>query len=125
MFLALAIASVMHLAPADTAQDRWRVEGDVQGFPIRMTCTVNVVDTALTGNCVPDDGGSMEIRGTVEGERVTFSHDGEYEGQPLTALYTGTAESEGEVRGTIDVQPFAVSGWFVARQLPPAEAAAQ
>ena len=124
MLLALTVASMMQLAPADTAQDRWRIEGDVQGFPIRMTCAVDVADTVLTGSCTSDDGGTMEIRGSVEGERVTFSHDGEYEGQPLTALYTGTAQSETEVRGTIDVQPFAATGTFVARQLPAGEASA-
>lgn len=123
MLLALAVASLMQVAPADTAQDRWRIEGEVSGFPIRMDCTVQVVNTVLSGNCGSGDEGSVEIRGTVEGERVNFSHGAEYEGEPITVLYSGTAESETEVRGSVDVQPFGVTGWFTARQITAEEAA--
>ena len=118
MLLTLAVASILQVAPADTTAQTWQLQGDVSGFPINSTCTVRVVDTALTGACTSAEGGSYEIAGTVQGENVTFSHDADYEGQPISVIYTGTAQSETEVRGTIDVQPFDVSGYFTARLVP-------
>lgn len=122
MLLTLAVATIMQVAPADTTSQTWQLQGDVSGFPINSTCTVRVVDTVLTGSCTSPEG-AYDIVGSVKGENVTFSHDSDYEGQAISVIYTGTAQSETEVRGTIDVQPFDVSGYFTARLVPNPPAA--
>lgn len=117
MLLTLAVATLLHVTPADTTSQTWQLQGDVSGFPINSTCTVRVVDTALSGTCT-SEGSDYAIAGTVVGENVSFSHESDYEGQPIQVTYTGTAQSETEVRGTIDVQPFNVTGYFTARHVP-------
>jgi len=118
MLLTLALASLVGAVPADTITGTWQIQGDVSGYPVNSVCDVVVADTALTGHCTSSDGSTYEITGSVKDQSVTFQHAGDYEGQPLTVVYTGTIHSPTEVRGTINVQPFDVRGYFTARPAP-------
>lgn len=118
MLLALTLATAINLVPAaDSISGSWRFQGDISGFPLDQVCTFTQAGTALSGNCVAGEaaGPGLELLGEVkEDGTITFQHAGEYEGEPLTVAYTGTFESPTEMRGTILVQPFNVTGYFTA-----------
>lgn len=117
MLLMLSLLSLLQAAPADPTPTMWRIRGDVAGNPLNQLCTVRVEGAKLSGSCEMQ-GKSYPLTGEVRDDRVTFQHGGEYEGQSLTIVYSGTAVSAEEVRGTVTVQPYSVSGNFVATQEP-------
>lgn len=125
MLLTLTLTAVLHTAPAaDTIPGSWHFLGDISGFPLDQVCTFAQAGPALSGRCVAADGPEpgIELLGEVkEDGSFTFEHPGEYEGEPLTVAYTGRLESAAEMRGTILVQPFNVTGYFTATPVTTAE----
>ena len=121
MLLSLTLLSVLQLAPADTISGRWQITGDVVGNPLDQVCTFQQSGSALTGSCAAAGGSAIALTGEVKENTITFQHGGEYDGQPLTIIYTGSLENPSEIRGTVLVQPFDVSGVFAAKPAPPAE----
>ena len=119
MLLALTLLSALQIAPTAAPPETWQIRGDVQGNPLNQVCTVTLEGTRLTGSCAAPSGKSYEATGEVKEGKVTLRHGGEYQGQPLTIVYSGTVVAPGEVRGTVEVQPFAVSGSFTATQATP------
>lgn len=122
MLLTLTLLSALQLAPADTLTGRWQITGDVVGNPLDQVCTFQQAGTTLTGSCTSAGGPAVEVTGEVRDGAVTFQHGGEYDGQPLTVIYSGNLASPTEIRGTVDVQPFAVTGVFSARPAPEEQA---
>jgi hypothetical protein len=119
MLLALTFASLLQAAPAaDTIPGSWRFQGDIAGFPLDQVCTFEQEETALSGNCITGEGASIPLTGEVKEGNITFQHGGEYEGEPLTIIYTGTLATPEEFKGTILVRPFEVTGYFAAAPVP-------
>ena len=121
MLLALALVSALHAAPvaADSAAGTWKITGDIMGNPLNETCTLKQAGSALSGRCVrADDGSGTDVTGEVKEGKVTFKHGGDYPGQELTITYTGTFASPKELKGTVEVLPFNVSGTFTAAPAP-------
>jgi hypothetical protein len=52
--------------------------------------------------------------GSVDGNRVAFAHDGEYQDQTFTILWTGTIEENGTITGRGNFQPIGLTGTFTA-----------
>lgn len=103
-------------APSDIdVTGTWTISGDVQGVEVPETCTLTQKDVALTGSCDTNTG-KYDTKGKVDGKTVTFSHGGKYDGNDLTLTYTGKLADDGSVSGTIDVDPFNVSGSFTAKK---------
>jgi hypothetical protein len=51
----------------------------------------------------------------VDGTKVNWSFDSEYNGTPLTMNYTGTLDpATSKIAGTVSVDPFGVDGDFTA-----------
>lgn len=126
MLLAVLLASAVHAAPApDSLTGAWQVRGDVVGNPLNEICTVTQAGAKLTGSCKnTDDAGApaFDLTGEVREGKVTFSHGGEYQGQSLTITYVGTLAAPRALKGTVDVQPFAVNGTFTATPVAPSGA---
>ena len=116
MLLTLTLlSSLLHVGPAaDSVSGTWRVTGDVQGNAVNELCTLKQAGAAITGSCAAEGGPTYPVTGEVKEGKVTFRHGGEYQGQALTLTYAGTLASAKEIKGTIDVQPFAASGTFSA-----------
>ena len=91
----------------------WEIRGDVMGHPVNQFCTFDQKGAALTGRCTGADGTPFEISGEVKNEKITFQHGGEYQGEALTVVYTGTLASN-QLRGDIDVRPLGMGGVFTA-----------
>jgi hypothetical protein len=92
----------------------WQVHTSVSGNESDAVCTFAQKDNNLTGTCATDQGASKLI-GKVDGTKVSWSYDSEYNGSPLTVTYSGTLAS-GKITGDVDVEPFAVDGDFTATQ---------
>ena len=50
--------------------------------------------------------------------KVTFKHGGDYQGTALTIVYSGSLAAPAQLKGTVEVQPFGVSGTFTAAPAP-------
>ncbi len=110
------IALVLLSAPALAAPlaGTWKIDGDVQGYPIRETCTLAGPDTALTGTCVGEK--TYPATATRKDDVLTLTHAGEYQGQDLTLTFAGKLQTDGSLSGTIDVQPLNYDGTFTAKR---------
>ena len=103
-------------APADIA-GVWAVSGEVQGVTVSETCTLTQApEGKLAGSCDTSAGGKFETTGTVTDKTVIFQHGGDYQGTKLTMTYTGKLGTDGAMTGTVDVDPFSVTGSFSAKK---------
>ena len=103
-------------APGDVdLNGTWAISGEVSGVAVVETCNLTQKDTALTGSCDTSTG-KYDTTGKVDGKTVTFKHGGKYEGTDLTITYTGKVGTDGTVTGTMDVDPFNVTGSFSAKK---------
>ncbi len=112
--LLLASASALAAPLAGT----WKVDGDVQGYPIHETCTLAGPDAALTGTCVGEK--TYPATAMRKDDVLTLTHAGEYQGQDLTLTFTGKLQADSAMAGTIDVQPLNYDGTFTAKRAPDA-----
>ena len=122
MLLALALVSAL-AAPADSISGTWQIKGEVAGNPLNSTCTLVVAEAKISGVCKNAEGKQDPITGEVKEGKVIFEHGGDYQGQELKIIYTATLASPKEMKGTIEVKPFDVSGEFTAAPVPAAAAA--
>jgi hypothetical protein len=114
--LPLLIFSTTTLLAQPPIPGAWSISGDVQGYPISETCTFTQTGDKVTGSCVDSDSKKRDTTIAIDGQKVIFVHDGEYEGQPLTLTYSGTWNDKGELSGVIDVKPLGYSGTFTAKK---------
>ncbi|MGI4756415.1 MAG: hypothetical protein ACRYGF_06145 [Janthinobacterium lividum] len=122
LFAALPAAA---LAPADVdLSGTWTVAGDVQGVAVEETCTLVQQDVVLTGSC-DTSSGKYDVKGKIDGKTATFSHGGKYQGSDFVMTFTGKIGADGAMTGTMDVDPFNVTGSFSAKKgAAPAKPAA-
>jgi hypothetical protein len=113
MLFTLALLSVLHGSPStDSIAGKWQITGDVVGNAVKTTCTIIQASAALSGNCTNDEGAAYVLTGEVKEGKVTFQYDIDYQGQPLTVVYSATLAKE--LKGTIDVKPVGATGTFTA-----------
>ena len=124
MLLTFALAAAL-AAPADSIAGTWQIKGEVAGNALNSTCTIVVAEAKVSGSCKNSEGKVDPIFGEVKDGKVTFEHGGEYQGQELKIIYTATLPSAKEMKGTIEVKPFDVSGEFTATPAAPAAAPAK
>jgi hypothetical protein len=103
------------LTSDDIATGEWTITGEVEGVSVNEVCALAQTDAKVTGSCA-GMGKKWDTTGAVEGKKVTFSHAGEYNGDPLTLTYTGILGDDGTLKGSIDVDPMNVSGVFSAKK---------
>jgi hypothetical protein len=110
-----------------TSTGTWKINGDVQGTPVIMTCILTETDHKLTGNCT-GAAGDMKPRmltGEVKEETVSWHFDTEYEGNPITVSMAGKLVEDGaKMTGTMYVDPMQVDGTFAAVKVPDVAPAA-
>jgi hypothetical protein len=94
---------------------KWNISTSVAGNDGLMVCTFTQKETTLTGTCTGDDG-DHAVTGKIEGSKVSWAYKTDYNGQPLTLAFSGTANSDSQFAGTIDVDPMGISGDFSAKR---------
>jgi hypothetical protein len=111
----LASTSVLALAADSTSvSGKWNVHSNIAGNESDSVCTLTQKDADLTGTCKSDNG-EGKATGKVDGTKITWSYDSEYNGTPLTVKYSGTFDSAAsKITGTVTVEQFGVDGDFTA-----------
>ena len=112
----LASASVVSFA-ADSASvtGKWKVHSSIAGNESDTECALAQAGNDLSGTCKTTDGKDAKSTGKVDGVKVTWSYDSEYNGSPLTIKYAGTLDAAGaKIAGTVTVEQFGVDGDFTA-----------
>jgi hypothetical protein len=92
----------------------WNLATNVAGNTGTPTCTFKQEAEKITGTCSGPNNTQSEVSGEVTDTKVTFRYNIEWEGNPLTLVYTGTLDTETTMKGAIDVQPMNVPGEFTA-----------
>ncbi len=106
-------------APSLTGQ--WSVHNNIAGNENDQECKFVQTDDKLTGTCKSNDK-DVAITGSIDGKKVTWKYDSEYNGSPLTLTYTATLDDTQKIAGAVEVQPFGITGEFSAT---PSKAAAK
>jgi hypothetical protein len=97
------------------ATGTWKIDGDVQGMPVRLTCVLTEAEKKLTGTCTGEDKTPRNLTGTPTGAGVSWHFDTEYQDQPITVTMTATPTADAtRMNGTIAVSPMDADGTFVA-----------
>src|SRR5882724_12005162 len=109
----LLLASSAFAADAPTLTGRWSVHTSVSGNEIDQECKFVQEDSKLTGSWKSTDK-EVQITGGLDGKKVTWKYDSQYNGTALTATYTATIDDPKKISGTVDVQPYGVTGEFSA-----------
>lgn len=111
----LAYASVLAVRADNVSLNgKWEVHSNVAGNESNVECTFTQKDNDLGGSCATDNG-DRPVTGKVNGTKITWSYDSEYEGTPLTVKYSGTIDSAAsKLSGSVSVEQFGVDGDFTA-----------
>ena len=101
-------------AGAPNLTGSWTLHNSISGNESDQPCKFVLAENKLTGSCKSQDDKDLEVTGTIDGNKLTFKYDSEYNGTPLTLTYSATLDDSGKIAGTVEVQPFGVSGDFTA-----------
>jgi opacity protein-like surface antigen len=112
---ALLFASSAFAADAPNLTGKWNIHQSVAGNDTDSECKLIQTENNLTGTCNTQEK-DREVKGTVNGKKVVWQFESEYNGTPLTIKFTGTIDDAGKMSGSVDVDPFGVSGEFTATQ---------
>src|SRR5260370_196545 len=108
---ALLFASFAFAAPNLTG--KWTIHNSIAGNENDQECKFVVTDNKITGSCKSQDK-DLLVTGTVDGNKVSWQYQSEYNGTPLTLIYTANLDGSGKIAGTVEVQPYGVTGDFAA-----------
>jgi hypothetical protein len=85
----------------------WKAAFDTQIGKQEYTYTFKVEGTKLTGKAKSSNGESDLVDGKVEGDKVSFVENLNYQGNEVKITYTGTVVSADEIKFSRDVSGFA------------------
>ncbi len=98
--LALLLAAVPAFA-ADI-DGNWTGSIDTQNGPVMVSYTFKADGSKLTGSTMGPDGSLIQIKdGTIDGTKISFAIDLNFNGNTTTLKYTGTV-SAGQIALTTD-----------------------
>ena len=91
----------------------WSVHNSIAGNESDQECKFVQTENKLTGTCKGTEK-DVKITGSIDGKKVTWKYESEYNGSPITLTYTATIDDPGKITGSVDVDPFGVTGDFTA-----------
>jgi len=105
-----AMASAQQIATGT-----WKIDGDVQGTPVKLTCVIAEAEHKLAGSCTDEENMPRILTGATTAKGVGWHFDSEYQGQPIAFSMNATMAADGtKMNGTMTVAPMGVNGTFVA-----------
>jgi hypothetical protein len=113
-FLLLFLLPALASSSAPSVTGSWTLATNVQGNTGAPTCTFKQDGEKITGSCSAPNNTQSEVTGEITDTKVTFRYNIEWDGNPLTLVFTGTLDSDTTMKGTIEVQPMGVPGDFTA-----------
>lgn len=111
---ALLFAVSAFAAGVPSLTGKWNLHNTVAGSESDQVCTLVQTDNKITGSCKSQDGKDLAVTGSLDGNKATWKYDSDYNGTTLTLTYTVTLDDSGKVAGSVQVDPFGVSGDFTA-----------
>lgn len=118
----LLLAASAFATGAPNLTGNWTVHNSIAGNESDQPCKFVLTDNKLTGSCKSQDDKDLEVSGTLDGNKLIFKYESDYNGTPLTLSYTATLDDSGKIAGSVEVQPFGVSGDFTATPVKDAAA---
>ena len=116
----LATSALLFASSAFAAQNltgQWAIHSNIAGNESDQVCKLVLIGNKITGTCKSQDK-DLQVTGTVDGNKATWQYQSDYNGSPLTLIYTATLDDSGKITGTVEVQPFGVTGDFTATPAP-------
>ena len=113
-FSALVFASSAFAAGAPSLTGQWSIHNSIAGNESDQACKWVQTDNKLTGTCKNQEDKDVAIAGSLDGKKLTWQYESEYNGSPLTLVYTATLDDSGKITGSVEVQPYGVTGDFTA-----------
>jgi hypothetical protein len=110
---ALIFASSAFAAGAPSLTGQWSIHNNVAGNESDQQCKFVQTDNKIEGSCKTADS-EVPVTGSLDGNKATWKYDMDYNGTALTLTYTATLDDSGKIGGSVEVQPFGVSGEFTA-----------
>jgi len=108
----LIIAATSALA-APGMSGQWKIHNNIAGNESDQVCTFTQKGKELTGSCKSGQSDG-QVTGTIDDKKLTWQYVTDYNGSPLTLIYTATVDDAGGISGTVEVEPFGVTGEFTA-----------
>lgn len=99
------------------ATGTWKIDGNVMGNPVTMTCMLIEADHKLAGSCSGAGEGSTPraLTGTTTPKGVNWRFDSQVQGQPISFSMIATLAADGtKMNGTLSIAPMGVGGTFTA-----------
>lgn len=115
----LLFASSAFAAGASGLTGQWTVHNSIAGNESDQECKFVQAEDKLTGSCKTADK-EVQITGSLDGKKLTWKYESDYNGSPLTLIYTATLDESEKISGSVEVQPFGVTGDFTATPLKEA-----
>src|SRR6266436_3874302 len=112
----LAISAFLFASSAFAAPNltgKWTIHNSIAGNENDQECKLVVTDNKITGSCKSQDK-DLPVTGTVDGNKVSWQYQSEYNNSPITLIYTATLDDSNKIVGTVEVQPYGVTGDFTA-----------
>ena len=103
------------MALAAEATGKWKAEFETQIGQQSYTYEFKVSGKELTGKVTHASGSSEIAEGRVEGDRVSFVENFEYQGNKVRIEYTGRFDGEDKIKFTRKVAEFAVEDLVASR----------
>ena len=100
--VAIAPSTAIAAAPSADISGTWTTEFDSQVGKQSYTYTFKLEGGTLTGHA-KSNVGEGPLQGTVDGDKVTFIENLDYQGQALAITYTGQIVSADEIKFKRDV----------------------
>lgn len=116
LFLSVLLAcspAILSAAEAPSLSGTWQVHNSIAGNESDHPCTFVQDGSNLTGTCSSREG-EGKLTGKVEGKKVTWTYQSQYEGSPITLKYDGRVDSTTKMVGTVNVAEYGVDGEFTA-----------
>src|SRR5271156_1978575 len=110
---ALLFAASAFAAEAPSLTGQWSIHNNVEGNESDEQCKFVLTDDKLTGSCTSNEKW-VDITGSLDGKKLTWKYASEYNGGPLTLTYTAKLDDSGKIAGTVEVEPYGVTGDFTA-----------
>ena len=107
-------------AGAPSLTGKWKIHNNVMGSESDQECTLVQTDNKITGSCKSEEGKDLAVTGSLDGNKATWKYETDYNGMPLTLTYTATLDDSGKVTGSLQVDPYGVSGEFAATSVKDA-----
>ena len=99
---ALLVLLVGPLAAADLS-GVWKVEGNIADTDVSPVCTFKQTDAKLTGTCKVVQAGDSAVTGQVDGNKVSFQYEVDYQGVHYVLIYRGVLDSDTAMKGGFTV----------------------